>query len=31
MKLGDSIVTTGDWKAKKVFWGPIDGKMETRK
>ena len=31
MKLGDSIVTNADWKAKKVFWGPIDRDMENPK
>ncbi len=29
MKLGDGTVTNGGWKAKKVFWGPIDGDMEN--
>lgn len=31
MKLGDSIVTNGEWKAKKVFWGPLDGNMQDPK
>ncbi len=29
MKLGDGTATNGEWKAKKVFWGPIDGDMEN--